>query len=178
MEKQTSVGLQARAYVDRGHLVPDAIVTSLVLSRLAEPDVAERGFLLEGLRYDPVTGRTYHLKYDPPPRNAVIETRLIKRSTDTDPATRARLAIYHRNISSVLSCFKSNTRRFKYPEGIAGHQDKVFSQLYEFLGTKGITKAPRCHKIVIAGLPGSGKTRIAEAIERKYGYVHGLFLLY
>ncbi|KAL2913970.1 hypothetical protein HK105_206561 [Polyrhizophydium stewartii] len=210
MERQTSNGMQAKAYVDRGHLVPDTIVTSVVLARLLdEPDVAERGFVLEGfprtreqavamlrrglipehvivfdipddliiaraigLRHDPVTGRTYHLKYDPPPRNALIESRLTKRATDTEPATRARLRVYHRNIDSVLSCFKGNVRRFSYPKGIATQENIVFSDVYDFLGTTGITNAPRCQKIIVAGLPGSGKTSVAEAIEKKYGYVH------
>ncbi|HET6497902.1 MAG TPA: adenylate kinase [Coriobacteriia bacterium] len=43
----TPLGLQAKAYMDSGELVPDVVVIGLVKSRLQEPD-AERGFVLDG----------------------------------------------------------------------------------------------------------------------------------
>jgi adenylate kinase len=43
----TPLGLQAKAFMDRGDLVPDDVTIEMVRNRLAEPD-AVRGFLLDG----------------------------------------------------------------------------------------------------------------------------------
>ena len=43
----TPLGLQAKEFMDRGDLVPDAVTIDMVRNRLAEPD-ALRGFLLDG----------------------------------------------------------------------------------------------------------------------------------
>ncbi len=43
----TPLGLQAKAYMDRGDLVPDDVTIEMVRNRLAEPDALE-GFLLDG----------------------------------------------------------------------------------------------------------------------------------
>jgi adenylate kinase len=43
----TSLGVRARAYMDRGEYVPDDVVVEMVMDRLREPD-AEKGFILDG----------------------------------------------------------------------------------------------------------------------------------
>ncbi len=43
----TELGKQAKSYMDRGELVPDAVVIGMVRSRLTRPDVAG-GFILDG----------------------------------------------------------------------------------------------------------------------------------
>lgn len=43
----TSLGLQAKAYMDRGDLVPDEVTIDMVRNRLLEKDAVE-GFLLDG----------------------------------------------------------------------------------------------------------------------------------
>lgn len=43
----TQLGVQARRYMDSGHLVPDEITIDMVRERLAEPDASD-GFLLDG----------------------------------------------------------------------------------------------------------------------------------
>ena len=47
VQRGTRLGIQARAYMDRGEYVPDDVVVSMVMDRLAEPD-AEKGFILDG----------------------------------------------------------------------------------------------------------------------------------
>jgi adenylate kinase len=46
-EEKTELGLKARAYVDRGELVPDDLTVAMVLSRLEEPD-CRNGVILDG----------------------------------------------------------------------------------------------------------------------------------
>src|SRR5690348_9495185 len=43
----TPVGRQAKAIMDRGDLVPDAIVVAIIADRIGEPD-AKAGFVLDG----------------------------------------------------------------------------------------------------------------------------------
>jgi adenylate kinase len=43
----TLVGLRAKAIMDRGELVPDEVVVTIVADRIAEPD-AKNGFILDG----------------------------------------------------------------------------------------------------------------------------------
>ena len=47
VEEGTMLGIRARAYMDRGEYVPDEVVVSMVMERLAEPD-ADKGFILDG----------------------------------------------------------------------------------------------------------------------------------
>jgi len=48
MKNGTPVGLQAKAYVESGKLVPDEVVIGIVKERLAEPDCA-KGYILDGM---------------------------------------------------------------------------------------------------------------------------------
>jgi adenylate kinase len=43
----TGLGTEAKAYMDRGELVPDDVIIGVILDRLAESDTAD-GFLLDG----------------------------------------------------------------------------------------------------------------------------------
>ena len=48
MKAGTPVGLQAKAYVDAGKLVPDDVIIGIIRDRLAEPDCA-KGSILDGV---------------------------------------------------------------------------------------------------------------------------------
>jgi adenylate kinase len=47
MSQGTSLGIEAKGYVDKGLLVPDEITNGIVKERLQQPD-CEKGFLLDG----------------------------------------------------------------------------------------------------------------------------------
>ncbi len=47
VREATAIGLQAKAFMDRGELVPDAIVIDMLRARLARPD-AQAGVVLDG----------------------------------------------------------------------------------------------------------------------------------
>lgn len=48
IKNETPLGLEAKAYTDSGNLVPDDITNGLVKERLAQADVKEHGFMLDG----------------------------------------------------------------------------------------------------------------------------------
>ena len=47
VRKRTSLGLEAKSYMDQGNLVPDAVVIGLVSEKLSDPSCAN-GFVLDG----------------------------------------------------------------------------------------------------------------------------------
>jgi adenylate kinase len=47
VRNQTTLGLQAKGYMDQGKLVPDSVVIGLVRAKLADPGYA-KGFILDG----------------------------------------------------------------------------------------------------------------------------------
>ncbi len=47
LKNQTELGLKAKAYMDRGELVPDDVTIAMVMERLSQPDCAN-GALLDG----------------------------------------------------------------------------------------------------------------------------------
>ena len=48
IKDETPLGLEAKAYTDRGDLVPDDVTNGLVRERLSQDDVKARGFMLDG----------------------------------------------------------------------------------------------------------------------------------
>ena len=48
MKEGTPVGLQAKAYVEAGRLVPDEVIINIIKERLAQPD-CEAGYILDGV---------------------------------------------------------------------------------------------------------------------------------
>lgn len=46
-DEKTELGIKAKAYLDRGELVPDELTIAMILGRIAEPDCAN-GVLLDG----------------------------------------------------------------------------------------------------------------------------------
>lgn len=54
----TEIGREIKSYLDAGKLVPDALVTRLTLERLEQPDVQERGFILDGFPRTPVQAQS------------------------------------------------------------------------------------------------------------------------
>lgn len=47
IDEKTELGMQAKAYIDRGDLVPDDLTVAMVLGRIKEPDCVQ-GVLLDG----------------------------------------------------------------------------------------------------------------------------------
>jgi adenylate kinase len=122
---QTELGVQVKAYLDAGDLVPDEITVAMVKDRLAEPD-ATGGFLLDGfprsiaqaeqLR-DSLAGlghslaRVLELVVDEEElvrrlsgRRMLVDGQMIQRDDDKPETVRHRLEVY-REQTSPLSGF-------------------------------------------------------------------------
>ncbi|KAI9360335.1 adenylate kinase-domain-containing protein, partial [Zopfochytrium polystomum] len=213
IERQTSLGNQAKPFIERGELVPDAIMLSLVTQRLEEPDAVTKGFVLDGFprtreqafamqmrglvvdhfviieipdaviidralqtRVDPLTKKLYHLTNNPPPaRDADLLARLIHRRNDQEPQVRSRLAQYRRHLPAVATCFKKTARWVSSTaclEDGTPPTEKVVADVTAWVGTRRRTRAPRMFKILLQGLPGSGKSSVAKMVEERLGFVH------
>ena len=48
MANQTEMGVLAKSFIDKGELVPDDVTNGIVKARLAQDDIKEKGFLLDG----------------------------------------------------------------------------------------------------------------------------------
>eukprot|EP00658_Telonema_sp_P-2_P069705 TRINITY_DN59066_c0_g1_i1.p1 TRINITY_DN59066_c0_g1~~TRINITY_DN59066_c0_g1_i1.p1 ORF type:complete len:131 (-),score=43.49 TRINITY_DN59066_c0_g1_i1:432-824(-) len=57
-----------------------------------------------GRRIDPVTGVTYHVKFNPPP--ASVASRCITRPDDTEERLEKRINIYEKERADLLAVFK------------------------------------------------------------------------
>ena len=47
MANKTEMGVLAKSFIDKGELVPDKVTNGIVKERLAQDDIAEKGFLLD-----------------------------------------------------------------------------------------------------------------------------------
>lgn len=47
IKNQTTLGVEAKSYIDRGQLVPDELTTAMLVDRVSDPDCAD-GYLLDG----------------------------------------------------------------------------------------------------------------------------------
>jgi adenylate kinase len=172
---------------------------NIILQNLKEVDVCERGYILDGFPRTKVQAQALleagylpdHVIEIDIPDSKILEyaagrgvikseyknsrsTKIAKETlnADIDPnIVIHRLETYRRNKATILDLFKSNYRRFFFLNGLEGEVQNLLQGIQTFLGTKSLSKAPRSFRIVIGGLPGSGKTTIASFIAQKYGAV-------
>ena len=97
-------GVQAKAMEEAG-----IKADKFVLLNVPDHVLVER---CVGRRSDPVTGKIYHLKFNPPPQDPAIQARLVQRSDDTEEAMIKRIEQYKGNVESIKGFYKSLTREF------------------------------------------------------------------
>ena len=98
----SEVGLRAKALMDAGQLLPDEVILDVVRDRLAQPDVVEHGFLLDGFprtvgQADALLGMTtVDAAVDIDVPEDVVRERMLGRGRedDTPEAIDQRLAAY------------------------------------------------------------------------------------
>lgn len=95
---------QAEA-LDGAMTAADRKLTAVVVIEVPDEDLIER---LSGRRVNPTTGRTYHIKFDPPKHEGVDDvdgTKLIQRDDDKPETIANRLKVYHDQTAPVIGYY-------------------------------------------------------------------------
>lgn len=140
MAAGTELGRQARALVDAGELVGDDVVNGIVAERLAEADVVERGFLLDGYPRTPDQAAALEgflaeagtpldgaLNLDVPVDEVTARMMARGRADDTEEGIRRRLALYESETAPLLAWFDERGL-LDVVDGL-GDEESVFARL-------------------------------------------------
>jgi adenylate kinase len=116
VDEATPLGLEAKAMMDAGDLVPDAVMEGIVADRLRQPDAVDGGFLLDG--FPRTVGQAEALEVMTDDRfidlavnldvaeDIVMERMLSRgREDDTAEAIRRRLDLYEAETAPLLAWF-------------------------------------------------------------------------
>lgn len=139
VEDATPLGLEAKALMESGDLVPDAVMEGIVADRLEQADAVEHGFLLDGFprtvgqaeALATMTGdRFIHLAINiDVPEDIVMERMLSRgREDDTADAIRRRLDLYEAETSPLLAWFADHDLLVTV-DGV-GTEDEVATRLF------------------------------------------------
>ena len=118
----TPLGRAAKSYMDRGALVPDAVMIGIVRERLAQDD-AERGFILDGFPRTVAQAEALtqlseeqqrpieHVISIEVPQEELLQRlagrrQLEGRHDDTDEAIRHRLEVYERETAPLIDYYR------------------------------------------------------------------------
>jgi adenylate kinase len=111
----TAVGRRAKAFMDKGELVPDAVVVDLVREGLSTP-AAHEGFLLDGFPRTVAQAEALEKELGARPLDAVVHLslddaeivkRLLKRGRpdDTEAVVKNRLAVYRAETRPLIDWY-------------------------------------------------------------------------
>ncbi|HLD80188.1 MAG TPA: nucleoside monophosphate kinase [Candidatus Nanoarchaeia archaeon] len=114
--------------IDQTKLIEDLSIDLVIYLDVPEKEVIKR---LSGRRIDPVTGKTYHLQYLPPPKN--IMKRLVPRKDDTPKVIKERFKVYHQETEPVIKYYQKKGILSKIdgmgsPEEVYGGVKKIVKQ--------------------------------------------------
>ena len=136
----TELGRRAGVLMDAGDLVGDDLINGIVAERLAQPDVAEHGFLLDGYPRTPdqaaamegflaEAGTTLDgaVNLEVPVDEVTARMLARGRADDTEEAIRRRLDLYEAETAPLLAWF-ADRGLLDVVDGI-GDEDVVFGRL-------------------------------------------------
>ncbi len=117
--QQTELGVKAKAYMDRGELVPDELVLGMVKARLAEPDTAS-GWILDGFPRNRSQAEAldamlqtlgqacdYALNLEVPDTELIQRLLARGRQDDNEAVIRRRLEVYREQTLPMLAFYES-----------------------------------------------------------------------
>lgn len=154
IKDETPLGLQVKALVEAGNLVPDELTSEIVRDRLSEPD-AERGFLLDG--YPRNLGQVAHLDDFLTARgaslDAVVELSVPRdesisrlqlraeqqgRTDDTAEVIAHRLDIYEKETAPILEVY--GERGIVDTIDGVGSLDDITERIFAALADRGLVR--------------------------------------
>lgn len=122
VSEQTPLGVQAKAYMDSGDLVPDSLVMDLIRERLSQPD-AQTGWILDGFPRNlsqakaldellKAMGQTYdQVLYFEVATDALVARMLERgRKDDNEATVRRRLDVYVEQTVPLIEFYQSQNR--------------------------------------------------------------------
>jgi len=142
VDARTPLGRRAGRYLGRGELVPDEMMLSVIAERLATPDIARRGFLLDGFPRTAPQANALVAALRPEGLDAAIELDLASdlavermlargRSDDSPAAIARRLELYENQTVPVHGLFERLGLLVKVDAN--GTPDEVFDRLRKAL---------------------------------------------
>jgi len=152
VKMQSSLGIEAKKFMDNGALVPDSLIIDMVKDRITQPD-CQNGYLFDGfprtlpqakalqqaniaidivLEFDVPyaliieritgrrvhldSGRTYHIKYNPPNQEGIDNITgevLIQRPDDKEETVKKRLNIYSQDTQPLINFYQEVAKQNK-----------------------------------------------------------------
>jgi adenylate kinase len=139
-EVGVAAGLKAKAYMDRGELVPDDLVVAVVEERFGNPGEVEPGFVLDGfprtsqqaLALDKILGPNpldLVIDLEVPTEVVVERMRARGRDDDTEESIRRRLALYDTETKPLVDFYRE--RSLLIPIDGLGTEDDVFDAIVD-----------------------------------------------
>ena len=117
LKEKTSLGLEAKKYMDQGELVPDSVIVRMVQERLLQPD-AKKGFILDGFprtvaQADSLSNSDVgldHVLQITAPRDVLINRmRGRKRTDDNEEIIQNRLKVYEDQTKPLVKYYQDKS---------------------------------------------------------------------
>jgi adenylate kinase len=133
--------MEAKAYMDRGELVPDEIVVAVVEERFSNPSEVEPGFVLDGFprtanqagELDRILGLQHPLDgvvdLDVPTKMAIERLLGRKREDDTEESIQRRLELYEKETEPLINLYRKRGLLVRV-DGV-GEEDEVYRRLLD-----------------------------------------------
>jgi len=145
VKEGTELGKLAKSYMDRGELVPDEVIIGIIKERLSQPDVKERGFILDGFprTLKQAEALDQMLKELNMPLDKVIylnvdDEEIVKRllargrADDTEEVIRNRLKVYREQTAPLIDYYQAKGLLVEI-YGV-GEIEKITKKIEEALG--------------------------------------------
>jgi adenylate kinase len=144
------LGIEAKRFMDAGELVSDELIINLVKERLKEADCAN-GYLFDGFprtlpqaeamkiivrmsgrRVHAASGRTYHVKFNPPKVENVDDVTgepLIQRVDDKEETVKKRLDVYEAQTKPLIEYYTTWAKNGDASSSLKAPQYRAISGL-------------------------------------------------
>ncbi|MEM6445027.1 MAG: adenylate kinase [Cyanobacteria bacterium P01_D01_bin.123] len=139
VQAQTPLGLEAKSYMDRGDLVPDAVVIGLIEEQL-QSNAASSGWILDGFPRNVPQAENLSVLLDKldqscdrailldVPDDEIVQRMLLRgRADDREDVIRNRLVVYRQQTEPLIAYYSESTGL----KTVNGNQtpDTVFAEL-------------------------------------------------
>jgi len=177
IKEGTSLGFEAKAIIEKGHLVSDELIVKLIEKKIKGtkgangflfdgfPRTVVQAYILEGLLYK--FGSTLSAMYGLTVPEDELMKRMLKRSKienradDTEVIIKERLLEYKKKTKPVAAFYREKEKYIEV-DGTGSVED-VFTRLTKMID---IILENSWHNIIIFGPPGAGKGRMSRRLAK------------